>query len=76
VKKKQKKAIFQIGDTVRLIDRYGTPKYGIVMKTVVSDKDGLLLYLTWLHCDSDDDGLLPSFKDNEPYLSSYFAKVF
>lgn len=75
-KKVTKKAIFQIGDTVRLLDRYGTPKYAIVMKTVVSDKDGLLLYLTWLHCDSDDDGLRPSFKDNDPYLASYFAKVF
>lgn len=74
--KKQKKAIFQIGDTVRLLDRYGTPKYAIVINTVDSDRDGLLLYLTWLHCDNDDDGLRPSFKDNDPYLASYFAKVF
>lgn len=67
---------YRIGDTVRLLDRYGTSKYGIVMKTVVSDRDGLLLYLTWLHCDSDDNETRPSFKDNDPYLACYFTKVF
>ena len=54
---------YRIGDTVRLLDRYGTSKYGIVMKTVVSDRDGLLLYLTWLHCDSDDNETRPSLEN-------------